>query len=281
MDYREKIVHGDRALPLDIVRVTRDHPRYRMNIHWHPEHEILYVQKGSIRVKLNETFYDLRTGDVLFIQGGTLHSAVPEDCDYDCVLVGLSDMITEADACMTFARQLQEEKVRVEPLLGNRDSAYALIIRKLLSLDAAESDSYPFLVKGYLFEFFGRILQEHKYDPSESGGKLFRNLSGKMKTAIAYMEKEYTADLHLKEIASEAGMSEGHFSRSFKEVTGLTPFEYLMNYRLSKAHYALTSTDMSVTEVALECGFNSVSYFIENFKKMYGITPAKFRKKRD
>ncbi len=151
MDYREKIVHGDRALPLDIVRVTRDHPRYRMNIHWHPEHEILYVQKGSIRVKLNETFYDLRTGDVLFIQGGTLHSAVPEDCDYDCVLVGLGDMITEADACMTFARQLQEEKVRVEPLLGNRDSAYALIIRNLLSLDAAESDSYPFLVKGYLF----------------------------------------------------------------------------------------------------------------------------------
>ena len=238
MDYREKTVHGDRALPLDIVRLNKQHPRYRMNIHWHPEHEILYVQRGAITVKLNETFFSLRQGDVLFIQGGTLHSAVPEDCEYDCILVGLTDMISEIDACMGFAKQLEKDEVLVDPLIGDGNSAYAWICKSLLSLEAQESDSYPFLVKGYLFEFFGRILHERKFHPSESSGKLMKHLSGKMKAAISFMEKEYMSTLHLSDIAAEAGMSEGHFSRCFKEVTGLTPFDYLMNYLEEKGENA-------------------------------------------
>ena len=278
MDYREKKVHGDRDLPVEIVRLSPDHFRYRMNLHWHPENEILYVQSGSICVTLNETVYALRAGDVLFIQSGTLHSAKPEDCRYACILVNLPRLMSENDVCMSFARQMQEEKLRVEPLLGDGVSTYASICEKLLLADPANTDSYPFLLKSGIFAFFGQILLERRYQYSESERKAVQNLSGKMKAAMSYIEQNYPASLRLCDIARQTGMSAGHFSRCFKSVTGQTPFEYVTRYRLSKAQYALASTDMSVTEIALDCGFNNVSYFISTFRQTYGTSPGQFRK---
>ena len=278
MDYREKTIHGDRNLPVHIVRLHPEHIRYRMNLHWHPEHEILYVQSGALTIKLNETVYELRTGDVLFIQGGTLHSAKPEDCRYDCILVELPHLVSANDGCMRFADRLREEEIRVDEYLGNAKSPYAALCRNLLTLDDKDPDSYSFLIRGILYEFFGRILKEKRYQQSVAGQKNFRNLSGKMKAAITFIEKNYSSSIHLSDIAAEAEMSDGHFTRSFRAVTGVTPFDYLTHYRLSKAQYALTSTDMSVTEIALECGFNSTSYFISCFRNAYGISPGQYRR---
>ena len=73
-------------------------------------------------------------------------------------------------------------------------------------------------------------------------------------------------------------MTPNHFCRCFKAATGLTPFSYLTRYRLSKAQYALRSTDLPVTGVALDCGFNDVSHFIRLFRESCGMTPLQFRK---
>lgn len=60
-------------------------------------------------------------------------------------------------------------------------------------------------------------------------------------------------------------------------MTHRTPIEYLNYYRLERASYLLTSTDLPVTQVAMDCGFNDLSYFIRSFKKYRGITPKKYR----
>ena len=57
MDYREKIVHGDEGLPFAVYSVTPSHVRYHMELHWHPEHEILFVQDGTFSLRLNDTVY--------------------------------------------------------------------------------------------------------------------------------------------------------------------------------------------------------------------------------
>ena len=65
MDYREKIVHGDEGLPFAVYSVTPSHARYHMELHWHPEHEILFVQDGTFSLRLNDTVYLLHPGDVV------------------------------------------------------------------------------------------------------------------------------------------------------------------------------------------------------------------------
>jgi len=78
-------------------------------------------------------------------------------------------------------------------------------------------------------------------------------------------------------MAQKANMSQKYFCSFFKEMTSKTPMEYLILYRIECSARKLKSTDMSVTDVALSCGFNDLSYFIKTFKKIKGCTPAKFK----
>ena len=78
-------------------------------------------------------------------------------------------------------------------------------------------------------------------------------------------------------LATLAHMTPNHFCRTFRRYTGQTPFAYITGFRLRKAQYALRTTDMSVTEIALYAGFGDVSHFIRVFRETYGHTPKVYR----
>ena len=80
------------------------------------------------------------------------------------------------------------------------------------------------------------------------------------------------------DIAKAAGYSPNYLSRRFREAAGIGVHEYLMFIRLQRAALELVSTDDSVTEIALRCGFSDGNYFKDAFKKKYGVTPSKYRK---
>lgn len=91
------------------------------------------------------------------------------------------------------------------------------------------------------------------------------------------MEKNYVDDIYLKNIADEIGMSPTYFSRFFKKTTGETFYCYLNKIRIYYAHKELMNSDASITEIALNNGFSNVKAFIEVFKKLYKVTPAKYK----
>ena len=74
-------------------------------------------------------------------------------------------------------------------------------------------------------------------------------------------------------------MSEGHFCRVFKQYTLKTPVQFINGVRLSHALELLTATNLRVLDIAMDCGFNSMSYFIEVFRTEYDATPLQYRKK--
>lgn len=94
---------------------------------------------------------------------------------------------------------------------------------------------------------------------------------------ITYIETNYTKDLTLKEISSHAFLSEGHLIRTFHEETGMTPHKYLMQYRLRQACMLLEESDMSVSEISREVGYQSASTFTVQFKALYHTTPSEYR----
>ena len=81
----------------------------------------------------------------------------------------------------------------------------------------------------------------------------------------------------LDTVAVKTNFSRSYVSRLFRKNTGCSFCEYLTAYRLDKACVMLRSTDDSVLGIALACGFSNVSYFIQMFRKNYGITPLKYR----
>ena len=95
---------------------------------------------------------------------------------------------------------------------------------------------------------------------------------------LSYIDRKYMNKISLKEISDNFHMSEKYFSRYFKNCFKITFVEYVNSVRLEKAASLLSTTDLSVTEVALQCGYTNISYFIRSFKKVFGTSPHVFRK---
>lgn len=109
-------------------------------------------------------------------------------------------------------------------------------------------------------------------------GIMKRNIPGEIDQIINIIKKDYNQPLTLDSLSTAVGISKYHMSREFKKYTGYSPYEYLINYRLSRGKDLLKSSDVSVASVATGVGFNSPSHFIKLFDQHEGTTPLKFRK---
>ncbi|MGL4107432.1 helix-turn-helix domain-containing protein [Clostridium sp. LP20] len=94
---------------------------------------------------------------------------------------------------------------------------------------------------------------------------------------IEYMNKNFGDKLTVGVLANYINMSESHFIRIFKEETGLSPIDYLIKLRINKGKMLIRSKAYSITEIAGECGFNSVSHFSSCFVKQNGSSPTEYK----
>ncbi len=116
----------------------------------------------------------------------------------------------------------------------------------------------------YKIENADRITKSGTFDP------LIEN-------AVDILGKNYHNKLSLPDISEELGISYVQFSRRFKAALGITPFEYLANLRLERAQHLLTTTHLTIREIAPLCGFENEYYFSNFFKKHKNISPSVFR----
>ena len=102
--------------------------------------------------------------------------------------------------------------------------------------------------------------------------------SDRIAQAIRYMNRHLFEPIGVQEVADSVSLSPSHFSRQFKARTGYSPYEYIVLRRIDKAKYMLSSTELSVKEIAYATGYNSEENFIHSFRKNVGIAPGLFRK---
>lgn len=100
----------------------------------------------------------------------------------------------------------------------------------------------------------------------------------RIQTVLAYINKNLTEELHVDEIARYCHLSKYHLCRLFRENTGLTIMQYVLEQRLAVAKTALQQTDIPVSIVSTQAGFLTFSYFCHVFRAKEGISPSQFRK---
>ena len=138
------------------------------------------------------------------------------------------------------------------------------------------TEGHELIVIGTLFEFLGYILENKMYENVRIISQKDSRKIEHLKNALEVIENRYAECITLENLAQAAGMNSKYFCRYFKDMTHRTPVDYLNYYRIEQACFRLVTSNESIADIGLSCGFNDVSYFIKTFKKYKGMTPKKY-----
>ncbi len=279
MIFNELKQHGTEDFPFGLYRVNKQHPKYEMAFHWHTSVELVRVLRGQLSLTLDNRSYLLNEGEAAFINSETVHGATPKDCEYECIVFNLNFLKTGNAVCDSFIENLLSHNSFLEET--PKDKEVLSLINRIFTEIGGDKTGYTFKVLGLFHELLGEILRKDLYTsqiPSLSMQDEKRVV--KLKMVLKYIRENFANDITLDDMAAISGFSYKYFCKFFKDMTGTTPVSYLMRYRIERAARKLLSSDLSVTQIAFDCGFNDLSYFIRTFKAFKSLSPKEYRKSR-
>ena len=273
--------HGTLAYP--IATYFNDMSNVLVIWHWHEEFELIYVTKGVVRVGVGSVEKTLTVGDGCFINSNVPHTI----CRLDS-RDGIIHSIVFHPKLIGGRHSIYWQKY-LKPLMENEerqfisfdsmqteDSQIISLIQSAWQAEAEEAAGYEFKVRGLLSRVIFMLSEGQTGKPYAPTPKELRDME-RTKQMITFMESHFTDELTIKQIAAVAALSEGECLRCFKRSTGLSPIQFLKDYRLIRAAELIHSTNQQISDIAAQCGFLDMSYFAKSFKQAFGETPTNYR----
>ena len=278
--------YQDPAFPVGMYTVTIDgiepEGRGHMDLHWHDELQYTVMLSGSCIMQVSGQDYLLKEGQGIFINRDLLH--ITRDLSPD----GKYFSINFPDKMLSYFSGSRMEKDYVKPYTDNLMNPVMVFsytsewnrkilsdLMKLREVLLGKESYYQYaaamLITGIWYEQFthtGKLSQ-----PSET----FIRTTDLMKEMISYIHEHYAADIRIEDIADAAGIGEDECFRCFRESIQDTPKGYLIKYRLSRATELLSTTDLSLEEIARLSGFRSRGQMADFFRDNRKPAPAEIR----
>ncbi|MCC8050282.1 MAG: AraC family transcriptional regulator [Clostridiales bacterium] len=275
--------HGDTAFP--IACYADDLSQEKIPWHWHEEWEIVLVTEGHLRFELENARQTLSCGDGIFINAKALH-AIQNDSQVPGKLHSavFHPRLIGGSVDSVFWQTL------VQPFYSNAATRFLLLKKDIpwqkevlrsfqivWEAIAEEQDDFENLARFYLSRTIRSILQNTDFSKSNLSEQELAKVN-QIRSMMEFVEFHYMEDLTVEQIAKSVSISNSTCLRCFHEMLNTTPMQYVMEIRLKKAAALLRSTNKPAKNIALDCGFNDVSYFIKMFRLKYNSTPGKYRK---
>lgn len=275
--FHEQRLRGTFDFPIEFHYVDARHPQYEMPFHWHTEYEFVLVLDGVFRLSLDGNDMQLGKGDVALIQGGVVHGGAPVDCTYECLVLDLFSLTDSNAVCQNQLQALLDSDTSIVNKFSAGTPINGLVDRMFEALEK-EYSGYELTVKGLLLQILGELINGHMYTTNSDIRTVETRHTEQLKNSLRYIRKNYSRTVTLDALATAANMSPKYFCRFFKEMVNRTPIDYLNYYRIERACDRLVSSGKPITEIALDCGFNDLSYFIKTFKRYKEVSPKQYQK---
>ncbi|MHA6484535.1 helix-turn-helix domain-containing protein [Paenibacillus sp. strain BS8-2] len=278
---KEKVIYAHNY-PLIVVE-TIGVPSVYQRLHWHDVLEINLIKSGSGYYIINGQTYTFKTGDIFLINTNDLHCAYESE---DLVML----VITFDPSWLVHGLRMDPELLSPFREMGifytnhlQSDHASMGQLRSLLIELQEEHEgqrrSYSTMVHSLLLRFLATINRDlRSSSPLVNKGTISARQLERMRKVIMVMEEQYAHSWTQEELASLVYLSSSRFSDMFKRAVGMPPMLYLIHIRLDRALTLLDHGEMKITDIAHECGFQTLTNFNRLFKKHIGITPGASRK---
>lgn len=257
------------------------------DLHWHEELQMTLVTKGKLTIQINGIDYDLRTGQAIFINKSVLHTVthLTHDGEYvsfnfpEKLLAFYSDSAMEKNYVLPYTNSyLLSLEIKGDAEWENDILQILGDMKREFELKKNWGWQYEISIKTVKLWL---ILISNISLSSEEASKHNRLKQERLQLMLSFIHQNYTNNLTLKEIADVAHLSVSECTRGFKKSIRITPYDYLIKYRIKKSCELLESTEYTITEIARRVGFNHVNHFIQSFKKHRNLTPKEFRNLRN
>lgn len=283
-DYEEKVSHGTAEIPIALHKLN--YPKGTeivFYLHWHREMELFVVTQGIIELQVEETKYVLEKGECIFINSNMYHSARALNTD-GCAFyaVVFSYEFLQKDLHTHFGkhyiRPVLKGKILFSPVIRRDNDWQSKILNwldEINELDCLQLLENELMLKTRMYAIW-ELYYEHskENDTYDDDNSLNQE---RIKPVLDYIEKNYSYELTLSELAALIPMSEGQFCRVFRQTMNRTPMQYIMRYRVMQSCHLLTETDKKIAEIANLSGFNNISYYNKVFLSIVGCTPKQYR----
>ena len=272
----EDIRRGTFDFPVQLYLVDRDFPRFEMSFHWHLEFEMVRVLRGGFELSLDGTLCSLQEGDCAWIGGGVVHGGTPQDDEtvYQCIVFDLHALLDDPAVCVRSMDAFFSQGKGHTAVL-RKGSRQAELMEEIIAVLEQQEAGYDMITVGLIWQLMGSLLSVPADHESSFKNKQWMV---RLKNVFTYMKDHYDRSIRLDDLAEIAGMTPKYFCRAFASVTGKTPISYLNYYRIEQAGEKLQTTYDSITDIAISCGFNDMSYFSKAFARQKGMSPSAYRK---
>ncbi len=233
--------------------------------HLHKEAELLLMQEGEIAVTVNGAQYLAAAGDILVLFPNTVHSYLSRGQTKGIMIIFSPELAGEFNYKLTHF-------CAVSPLLfsGRVHQDVPYCMESILNTDAQPGNLS--LIKGYLLVLLSRVFSALELQPlrQEKDFDLLHRV-------LLYTTENFRERISLDQVAKELGVSRYYLSRTFSQKVGCGLNQYRNALRIGLAQHLLENPKLSISEIAFECGFDSLRTFNRVFREQLKQTPREYR----
>lgn len=285
--YREKEVPSLEEYGIEFFKQQNNSAGITARAHIHPAIEFIYITQGTFQIGIDNEQFMAGVGDFVLFRANAIHTIrLVSDSAGEYYVLKVNPTLlfqiflgSENSGCVIpFIHRYPND---VSCFHSDSIPPEAKQILNAMIDECEHADRFFFAIErahaaSLLISLLRTVIKPRNVfgDSSEISEKSVALIY----ESVKYINENYASDISPTDCAASIHLSYSYFAKLFRAVMGKTFKEYLTGVRLAKAHNILLSTDLPITDVATACGYSNLSYFISEYRKVYGRTPRETRK---
>lgn len=262
-------------------------------LHSHDYMQIWYITKGNCTHWIEGKKHDMLQGEAFILPPNMLHKTIMgQESEIMCCEFSLDNFLMTKEGSnfsvlketimdLSFMTYFVSEQQNIKPkfsLSFKNQHVVESLMKNMLAEYSNDSIYSEQFLRVYILQLLLIFAREYYTIPTQKeSSAIFHEYKNAVEKAIFYINKHYAEPLTLEDVCKFSHLSKTYFCYLFKLLTQQTFVEYLRNYRIKQAIKLLETTDLPITTICFDVGFNNVSHFSRTFKQVVGHSPRTHR----